>query len=194
MTRDRYDGFEVHTRNLQSILDAFRFFPEIGLKVLAKHGIGIGSAGSPEGGDWFPLGPWLATFHEITRSVGASKMYEIGKLIPKNATFPSDITDIFSGLESIDVAYHMNHRKNGTLMFDAQTGAMLEGIGHYRCKRTSNPRVVEVECDVPYPCETDRGIVSAIALRFEPSAAVQHLAEPECRSRGNARCRYAVSW
>ena len=36
-----------------------------------------------------------------------------------------------ASLASLDVAFHMNHRKRGRAMYDPTTRAMREGIGHY---------------------------------------------------------------
>jgi hypothetical protein len=67
--------------------------------------------------------------------VGPRALFQYGQHLPKYAPFPPTITDIQSAMGSMDAAYHMNHRKNGKVMFDPATGEMLEGIGHYGYRR-----------------------------------------------------------
>jgi hypothetical protein len=191
-----FQGIEVDGRNVRIITDAFRLFPDAGLKPLVKHGIGRTSADGKvvvEASGWHPLGAWLTALEEILRSVGSSKMFEIGKQIPRVAVFPPEIRDAQGALQSLDVAYHMNFRKNGVPMLNPITGAIADGIGHYR-GTVKSPRSAVVECDNPFPCDFDRGIVVALAQRFEPNAMIQHLDEARCRKRGNPICRYSVTW
>jgi hypothetical protein len=197
MKQRSYDGYEVNARNVQNVIDAFRLFPDAGLKPLVKRGIGAVNAQGkivmvPSG--WMSMGDWLASLDEILRDVGPNKMYEIGKQIPKNATFPPNIVDVESALRSCDVAYHMNHRKNGVVMFDPATGTMLDGIGHYLAKSTAKARQYVMEVDAPYACDFDRGILVALAIRFEKDASIEHLDELRCRKHGAAKCSYRISW
>jgi hypothetical protein len=192
-----FEGYEMDACNVQNIIDAFRLFPEAGLKPLVKRGMGsLNAQGKivvvPSG--WVSLANWLGALDEILQSVGPSKMYEIGKQIPKNAVFPPNIVDVVSALGSVDVAYHMNHRKNGVVMFDPATGAMLDGIGHYSPTLKPQARHALVECDNPYPCDLDRGVLVALALRFERNARIEHLEESRCRKHGATKCVYKISW
>jgi hypothetical protein len=191
----RFEGFEVDARNIQNVIDAFRLFPDAGLKPLLRHGVGTLDASGkivvPTSG-WHPMDAWVATLEDILDEVGPSKMYDIGKQIPKNARFPPGIDDVRAGLGSLDVAYHMNHRRNGVVMFDPATGVMLEGIGHFRV--TVEDRRATLECDNPYPCDFDRGILVAMAMRFEKGARISHLDEIRCRKHGLPMCRYRIEW
>jgi hypothetical protein len=94
----------------------------------------------------------------------------------------------------MDVAYHLNHRKNGAPMFDPATGAMLEGIGHIRTQFFDNERRATVVCEEPYPCEFDRGLITALANRFEPMAKTLHDNSAPCRKKGDSSCTFHVSW
>lgn len=62
-------------------------------------------------------------------------MYNIGLSIPENAVFPPWVVDIDTAVKAIDIAYHLNHRKDGKPLFDMKTGTMSEGIGHYGYER-----------------------------------------------------------
>ncbi|HEV8248267.1 MAG TPA: hypothetical protein VGP93_20970 [Polyangiaceae bacterium] len=197
MDFSRYDGYEVTGSIVRSTTDAFRLFPDIALKTIAKHGIGkTGLRGElilEE--EWYPLAPWLECFVDIEETVGGSKMFEIGKHVPKNAALPKTINDISSALASLDVAYHMNHRKSGRVMFDPATGAKTDGIGHFlpTVEKDRN-RITLVADDVPYPCNCDRGIILGFATRFEPKASVTHPLESGCRRKGDRSCTYVVEW
>jgi hypothetical protein len=53
-------------------------------------------------------------------------------------------------------------------------------------------------CTNPYPCEFDRGLIDATALRFLPSGVgdirVTHEASDHCRKTGDDFCTYRVDW
>jgi hypothetical protein len=190
----QYDGYEVDARNVRVVVDAFRLFPDVGLKPFTKRGVGIAEQAVAPGFAWHPLAAWLAAIHEIVRTVGPNKAYEVGKQIPRVAVFPPGIHDAHSAMRLVDVAYHMNHRKNGRLMFNEASGEMLEGIGHYHYEANPNQRRIVMECDNPFPCDFDRGIVVALVARFEKNAVIQHLDEAGCRKRGHDGCRYLITW
>jgi hypothetical protein len=190
-------GIEVNGESLGATVDAFRQYPAVVSKYLVKYGLVKVTNGKAEAIDrssWYPLDKWLAAYLAIAKDVGVNSLYTIGKKIPENATFPPHLNDITSALGSIDIAYHLNHKKNGVPMFDPQTGAMLEGIGHYRTELSDKERRARVICEEPYPCEFDRGLVSALASRFEPMAKTVHDNAAPCRKKGDATCTYVVSW
>jgi hypothetical protein len=192
------EGFEVAGASIRAVTESFRLFPEIGLRPFTKRGIGtVGPDGRLviDPATWHSMAAWVGAFHEIANVVGPQKVYEVGKLIPKTVVFPANIRDVLGALDSIDVAYHMNHRKNGEVMFNPATGKMLEGIGHVRCLAAgrSGGRVA-IEADDPYPCDFNRGIIVAMAARFEPNAIIEHTTDVGCRKQGSLACRYLVSW
>ena len=120
-------------------------------------------------------------------------LQDIGAAIPRNVFLPPSITDVVSVLQAIDVAFHMNHRKNGQVMFDPATGRMLEGIGHYT-SRIEGPRRIAVVCENSYPCAFDRGLVTAFAQRFAPNAKGVHDDSAPCRAKGANSCTNVVTW
>jgi hypothetical protein len=192
----RYPSIEVSGVNLSTIAAAFRLFPQAGMKQLIRHGLasvdGDGKA-TIAADRWYPLDAVLAVLDEVLIAVGPNTMFEIGRTIPKNATFPPSITDAFSALTSANVAYHMNHRKNGQPMFDPATGQLQIGIGEYRIVSKPGAKPVVIECDNAYPCELRHGLLTALATRFEPRAIVDHKAE-RCQKRGAAACTYEAKW
>lgn len=196
MTTSKTSPFESNGFLVQSYIDAFKLVPHIPKGIFAKHGIG---RLSPSGEYTFdpsvpcPIDRVIAATNEIAEKVGSQKAFEMGLAIVKNATLPPGANDLVSALQVFDAGYHLNHYRNGQLMFDAKTGRMLEGIGHYKYVSREERRVL-MEVDVPYHCDLDRGIMQAWAARFERSALVTHLEPEVCRKRGALKCRYEVTW
>ena len=189
-------GIDVYGSSLDAIVDAFKLFPSIALKRLVSHGIGnVNARGEvvidKEG--WYPQSSWLAAFEGFAATVGTRALFQIGQNVPKHAIFPPAVNDIFRGIASIDVAYHMNHRKNGKPMFDPSTGQKTKGIGRYAMMEEGNRKIVSV-CENPYPCDFDRGILTAIAVRFERTARVTHDDRAACRKSGMDSCTYQITW
>src|SRR5688572_7792361 len=155
-------GIDVYGSSLDAIVEAFKLFPSIALKRLVSHGIGTVNAKGEividrEG--WYPQASWLAAFEGFATTVGTRALFQIGQHVPKHAIFPPSITDIRSGVASIDVAYHMNHRKNGKPMFDPTTGQKTKGIGRYGMADGGELKIIST-CETPYPCDFVRGILS----------------------------------
>ena len=78
-------------------------------------------------------------------------------------------------------------------MFDGATGRKSTGIGNY-ASTEAGPRKVTLVCDNPYPCDFDRGIITAVAQRFERAARVTHDDHAACRKTGASSCTYHVTW
>jgi hypothetical protein len=195
-------GIEVYGVSINAIVGAFKLFPSIPQKRLAAHGIGVVTRKGEIEIDveaWYPQQSWLDAFRDIANSVGPQALFQIGQQLPKHAVFPPSVNDMrlkenfHTGIASIDVAYHMNHRKNGVVMFDPRSGTMLEGIGHYGYQ-ASPGKVIRSVCENPYPCEFDQGIITAIAQRFDKRALVEHDADAACRKKNGESCTYVVTW
>lgn len=142
---------------------------------------------------WYSLADYLRAYSRIERDLGSSFVYSAGLTIPRTALFPAAIHDVETATRSIDVAYHMNHGRNGEALFDEKTGTMGEGIGHYHVQ-SAGARLLRIVCENPYPCDFDRGIVEAMAKRFEPSAKVLHDPKQACRKFGGESCTFQVEW
>lgn len=182
---------EVNGEAILSVVDGATM-KGIAIAILARHGIT-----EPRPGTWHSQQPWLNSFREIYASIGANTCYQIGRKIPENATFPPDIDHLEKALQSIDVAYHLNHRIDGEILFDPSTGRMQEGIGHYGYEKIG-PRSVRMVCHNPYPCDFDRGIIDAMARKFKPNGSlfvkVTHDDTAPCRKKGADACTYMVEW
>ena len=141
---------------------------------------------------WYSQQAWLDALREVDERFGTEILFNIGAEIPNNAMFPSPAVDIHSAIRSIDVAYHLNHRRDGRVMYDAESGAMIEGIGHYGYEPMGPGHILST-CVTPYPCEFDLGIVTMMARRFEPRTIVEHVGS-ECRRHGAQACTYSLRW
>jgi len=130
-------------------------------------------------------------------SLGSNTLYSIGLKIPENANFPPQIDSIEKALGAIDMAFHMNHRINGKVLFDPQTGTIHEGIGHYTFAKVSE-KEAKMTCLNSYPCDFDRGIIEGMAKKFKPAGSlfvqVQHNDAAPCRKKGAESCEYKIKW
>jgi hypothetical protein len=163
-------------------------------RVLCRDGLvdcGVPGAGIDVDA-WYVQQAWLDALREIDERFGTEVLFNIGAEIPNNAVFPALAVDVHSAVASIDVAYHLNHRRAGRVMYDSTTGEMLEGIGHYGYERLGDTQILST-CITPYPCEFDFGIVATMARRFEPRTIVEHVGS-HCRRHGAQACTYSLRW
>jgi hypothetical protein len=160
---------------------------------MAADGLPFDAAGAPVIPDWFPLDGSLRILKAIGHAFGGEALHRIGFSVPAHARFPPEIDGVARALAGLDVAFHMNHRRDGVVMFDPATGTMLEGIGHYGC-RSLGGRRLHCESTSVYPCDFDRGVVAGLAARFDPASEVEHAPDGLCRTDGASSCIYRVSW
>ncbi len=187
---DDLDGYEVLGRVVKAAIEGARFVRgNVLFKVLSKidsHEYILDN--------WYPLKDILMDLYNADKHLGPFTLKKIGKNIPLYASWPADINNLQEALESIDYAYHMNHRYHGEIMFDMRTGEMLEGIGHYTFKKIADNKF-KIVADNLYPCDFDRGIIEAVASKFRPYdislISITH-DKGSCRKRGDKFCSYTV--
>jgi len=188
-------NIEVSGRAITFMATAFRIRPSLGVRYLERFGLTRpGPDGKPalDADGWYSQESWLRCFEAIYQEVGPNTTYEIGRQLGGNYPIPPDVKDLAGAFRWLDLGYHLAHRKLGKPMFDPNTGAITDGIGHYTCRDGGARRIVSV-CDNPYPCELDRGIEQGLATRFQPQARVEHDAGA-CRTQGGASCTYVIIW
>jgi hypothetical protein len=188
-------GVEVNGKSIYSVVESFAIARWLPGKILSECGIGKLTADAhliidPE--SWYSQAAWMRALSRIAREAGPRFLRRIGERIPENAKFPAWVTDIHGAIRSIDIAYHMNHRRDACVMFDSETGAMRDGIGHYGYEAVPGKQEILSECRNPYPCPFDEGILFAMARRFQPEADVAHNTVA-CRSKGDAACVYRIA-
>lgn len=182
---------EVSTEAIRSVIEGLGPFKNMAMEILRSVGIHDVSPGL-----WYNQQAWLNAFKMIAEKIGSSTLYMIGQKIPENALWPPEIDTIEKGLASIDIAYHMNHRLHNEVLYNPKTQEMKEGIGHYRFELVE-PKKVKMFCDNLYPCDFDRGIITAVARKFKPLNTVvliKHDDEQPCRKKGDESCTYWVTW
>lgn len=182
---------EVNGQTILSVLDGMKGFESTALSILSKNGID-----KPEPDKWYSQQAWLNAFKEISEKIGEKTLINIGQKIPENAEWPPDVNSLETAYASVDIAYHMNHRLNGSLLFNPENGIMHEGIGHYKYKKTGD-REITMICENPYPCAFDKGIIKSVANKFKPTGAKVEFKEgvsTGCRSNGANACTYVITW
>lgn len=184
-------GIEILGAGMMATIAGFGPMRSIVERVLCRDGL-LEAGASIDLEAWYSQQAWLDALREVDQRFGTEILFNIGAEIPNNAVFPSWATDVHTALRSIDVAYHLNHRRDGRRMYDTATGTMLDGIGHYVIERVGERRVLAT-CITPYPCEFDLGIVTMMARRFEPRTLVEHVGRT-CRRQGAQACTYSLYW
>ena len=170
---------EVNGETVHCVIDGMGGFQATAYKILAKVGIE-----DPQPGEWYSQQALLNALGVIADKLGADALYSIGFKIPDNAQLPLNIDTLDRALNSLDTAFHMNHR-NGE-------------IGHYNLTSVTD-NSFEMVCDNPYPCDFDRGILAALCSRFKPKgsdsyATVVHNNSKPCRKKGADSCTYLMTW
>lgn len=171
---------EVNGQTVLSVITALSAGQENRKDILARHGIH-----SPEASTWYAQKDYLNAFKEIAENVGPHTLFTIGKSIPESAIFPPQIDSLEKALQSIDVAYHMNHRGGD--------------IGYYKLVYfDAKNKIASFECKNPYPSEFDRGIITTMVRKFRPAesfkdSVVLDTAKPT-RLKGADSCSYIITW
>jgi hypothetical protein len=200
MTTDldaKYAGCENSGMGLRVLVQGFGVFSSTAAGYAASEGMGTLA---PDGtlrvndNDWFPVAKFVRMLEKIAAEVGEQVIYQVGERIPANAVFPPQINSIETALASLDVAMHMNHRKNGKPMFDPASGQWQEGIGHLAYQKVEGKNEIHIRADSPYRCAMDHGLVVTMARRFQPKSKVVHAPEPRCKDKGGTQCLYVVTW
>jgi hypothetical protein len=153
-----------------------------GWQILKKHGLD-----NVSNNQFYPLQAWLDAMKEISQSLGSQLLVRIGEAVSFSAVLPPNITGLKDCLESMDVAYHMNHR-HGEIGSYRYTDLGVQG-GLARGKMV---------CHNPYPCAFDNGVFEGFAKRFPPAGGdevlVRHDDSEPCRHRGGESCTYILTW
>jgi hypothetical protein len=144
--------------------------------------------------EWYPQEKWLNVLKDIALTLGDNVLFDLGYNIPANVKFPPFVNDIHLAIESIDIAFHLNHKKAGMVMFQEKAGEMTEGIGHYGYRKIEGENLIVSECANPYPDYFDLGILTCMAKKFKPNASVMHDDSKPCRKNGAESCTYIISW
>ena len=170
-------GVEVLGEVVLSFVNVMGAFKRIALDILRSNGID-----DPQPGAWVSQQAWLDAFAAIADKVGPNTLYQIGRQIPQQYIFPAGVDSIESVLADLDDAYRKSHRGGE--------------VGHYEF-RILGMRTGQMTCQSPYPCDFDRGIIGALAERFEPEGSlvdVRHEDDAPCKKDGAESCVFTITW
>ena len=168
---------EVNGETVLSVVDGLGSFKQTALNILKESGIE-----NPAAGRWYPQQSWLDCFKIISEKLGPSTLKKIGEAIPRNAKWPPMVNSIETATDSIDIAYHMNHR-NGE-------------IGHYQFKKTGE-RKAQIMCTDPYPDAFDLGIIESAAKKFAKpgeNVVVKIDETAPTRTKGAGSTLFILTW
>lgn len=196
MAYEQFKGYEVSGEAVAGYVAAFRSFKLLASKYLLAEGIGTRDATGQvevDANTWYPLDRFLSAFSRIAAEAGDRVLHQIGVGVGSKVPFAPGQKDFHSLITLINAGYHINHRKDGVVMFDPQTGKILEGIGDFIPKKLDDQgHEWAVEVANPYPCAFDEGIITAMARVVNAVAEVRHDPNSPCRKRGEDRCRYLI--
>lgn len=181
---------EVSKAIVLSTINSMEQGKENRIEILERNGINLEN-------EWINLQNWLNAFKVFANSLGDMNLFLIGKAVTSNAVFPP-IKDLEEALRSINIAYHMNHRLNGRVMFDKLTGKIIDGIGEFKLTEfDSKRRSATMVCNNPYPSKFDEGIIIQVVRNFKPKGSFEKIKldiTKETRIRGGNSCTYLISW
>ncbi len=168
---------EVTGESVTAFIEGVGLYAPSAAQMLGENGIT-----NPLPGKWYPQQSFLNGFKAIAERTGPSVLKNIGRSVPEHAKWPPEINSIESGLKSVDVAYHMNHR-NGS-------------VGSYSLTKTS-PKSITMVCTNPYPDYFDFGLIESVAKKFakageKPKVKIDE-AKPQ-RNNGAESTTYIIDW
>ena len=161
----------------QSIMSVVNSLGDAATPILKKHGI------HPlESDGWYNQQDWLNAFADFEKS-NFMNLVAIGMKVPDNAVWPDHVRTVHDALESINIAYGMNHRGGE--------------IGGYRYERTGD-RSGTMICENPYPSDFDYGIMYRILQKFrgtESDTILVRLDDSKpTRKKGGDSCTFLMEW
>ena len=193
--RGSVTGVEVSGGALLGFIDGMGVFKDTAHKMLTTAGISL-----PTGDGWYPLEALLLILNTLAEQGGVNVLRRIGASLIEKAQWPKEIDSLSKALRSVDVSYHMNHRRHGKVLFDAVSGQVIEGMmGHNAViPPTGDEHRAFYVCNTFYPCELDFGIASTFTRKFKPLDCSHYARVVHdtcgCRSRGDESCTYVIEW
>lgn len=194
----KYDlsDVEVNGQDILSFMSAISSSPTLGSMMLQTLKIGTLVQGKYQilAEEWYPLTDKITIIQTIRDRIGPMILKKVGREVPENAIFPPNINDIYKAIASVNIAYHMNHRKAGKIMYDEKSEQIIPGIGYYGYEPVPNQRKIISVCENPNLSEYDEGILTAMARRFEPFAEVFLDPDKPTRKNGGNSCTFIITW
>ncbi len=160
---------------------------------LSKYGIL-----NPEVNKWYPLKALIDMFSEFEKRKLNSILQKIGSITAEEAVWPKDIQTFKDALNSINHAYHINHRRKNKELYDYTNNAIIEGgIGHDILEVNEETKTAIYTCGSFYPCDFDLGMAKAVLRKFKGNItfiSIKHDDTKPCRKNGGDTCQYNIKW
>lgn len=187
-------GVEVIGKLVYSSVAGFPMVRCLPAKILVKKGIGksVNKKFQIGNNDWYSRQVWLDALKEMSSRFGDDALMKIGMTIPEIVPLPEWVTDLDSAVKYGEKIHHTYYRKNGNIMYDVNSDVLLEGISHYSYSRNGNEYTIMSESS--FPCTLVKGLLTAIAKKFEQNSIVIHDDSTSCCKRGDKLCTYKIRW
>ncbi len=171
-------GVEVNGELVLAMVEGMRGIRKRYRHLLAEYGVD-----DPRPDCWYSRDELLDIFETISANVGPFVICDMGTRVADDARFPAEIDSVEKALTHAGDFFRDGHRG--------------EKVGSYTFEKTGEGSGTMV-CKTPYPCDFDRGLIEALALRFRPEGSwnvtVKHEETAACRKQGGDSCSYTVQW
>lgn len=168
-------GIEVAGTIVGAVTAGIEQFPaetrESAQTILQRHNFD-----APDTDTWYPLAEYVAAIEAIDKLVDDQAVHALGQRIARAVTFPADTTDVPAALSALDDVFGAQHRGDAGDYSFRQIGAE-DG---------------RIECQTPYPCAFDRGVVEGAAVAHADGFVC--VTEVGACKPDDGRCTYDVSW
>jgi hypothetical protein len=168
---------EVSGESVVSLVEGTGVWAASAKRMLSENGIA-----DPKPGQWYSQQAYLNGFKTVAQKTGPAVLRNIGRSIPDRAKWPPEVNTVEAGLNSINVAYHMNHRKGKA--------------GNYTFTKINSKSAIMV-CDNPYPDNFDYGLIESVAKKFckaGDNVTVKIDEKKPQRDKGAESTTYIIEW
>lgn len=135
--------------------------------------------------DWYKLQSYLNVLKDVSIQYGPNILFKLGKSVGKSLQFSNKVNSIQEAFETLESSFQNLHQ-NGFL-------------GSYKLIKFDKTRQeARFECQNPYPCYFDRGLITQVTRQFMPKTA--NLVNVELNNRlpsrlsGSDKSFYTVFW
>jgi len=134
---------------------------------------------------WYKLQNYLNILKEISQQYGPNALFKLGKYVGTSLRFSNQISSIQEAFEKLEDTFQNLHQSGD--------------LGSYQLLKFDKHRQeAHFECQNPYPCYFDRGLITQITRRFMPKTC--NLVNVELnntlpsRLSGSDKSFYEVLW
>lgn len=171
---------EVSTSLISSIIGAIPQQEQKIRNIFARNGIN-----NIQTSDWFQQQKFLNVYKDVAQNLGPHMLFSMGKALFDSLSFPPEINSLEEALKNLDAVCQQDHREGQS--------------GYYRLLSFDRrKKEARIECNNPYPCYLDRGILTGLSRKFKPIDAslinVQLDTNLPHRQIGAESSMYTILW